>query len=437
MWFVMSRPTQPDLPISAESPAIRDSTSASRTGLSHIRAFGRGAVSSAIHPIVQTIDYYVMAWREYLDRGSRDLPVARPTIALAAHALRDEIVLLGLRARRPVGDLREFDRIEAEVTAALGLYARKGWLAEPSRFFAKPPALTEVTIRSVRATGRRYERMAFDSGYRPRVGEPGRTRWMSYTANNREFALLLRQADDRPWLVCVHGAEMGRAALDLALFRAWHLHDDLGLNVILPVLPMHGPRSRGLPKGAVFPGEDVMDNVHATAQAVWDIRRLLTWIRMQHPNSSIGLYSISLGGYVSSLVASLEDGLTCAILGVPVADLVVLLGRHAGLSREDPRRRIVSLAAPIGHMLSPLSLRPRVPISGRFIYAGIADQLVHPREQVLRLWEHWGKPQIVWYRGGHTGFFESRPVQQFVDSALLQSGLVNGPSTEPESHRSA
>ena len=118
---------------------------------------------------------------------------------------------------------------------------------------------------------------------------------------------------------------MGRAALDLALFRAWKLHDELGLNVVMPVLPMHGPRARGLPKGAVFPGEDVLDNVHATAQAVWDIRRLLSWIRLQEPDSLIGLNSLSLGGYIASLVASLDKGLTCAILGVPVADLVELL----------------------------------------------------------------------------------------------------------------
>jgi len=29
---------------------------------------------------------------------------------------------------------------------------------------------------------------------------------------------------------------------------------------------------------------------------------------------------------------------------------------------------------------------------GRFIYAGIADRVVHPRQQAIRLWEHWGKP---------------------------------------------
>ena len=132
----------------------------------------------------------------------------------------------------------------------------------------------------------------------------------------------------------------------------------------------------------MLPGEDVLDNVHATAQAVWDIRRLLSWIRLQEPDSLIGLNSLSLGGYIASLVASLDKGLTCAILGVPVADLVELLSRHSGLSHDDPRRRTMELAEPIGRMISPLSLAPLVPIQGRFIYAGVADRLVHPREQV-------------------------------------------------------
>lgn len=50
---------------------------------------------------------------------------------------------------------------------------------------------------------------------------------MSYTGNHREYALMLRHRDaggtetePRPWLVCIHGTEMGRAELDLTLFRA-------------------------------------------------------------------------------------------------------------------------------------------------------------------------------------------------------------------------
>jgi hypothetical protein len=396
-----------------------------RSGALDWSAHAVGGLAGAITPFTHTGQYFAQSWRDYLGHGSDELPIARPTIALAAQAFRDEVVLIGLKARRPVSRPAQFERITSEVAAGLDFYGTKGWLEKPKGFFAKPPALAAVTVKKVKVRGRSFYRLFYDSGYAPHPGEPGAQRWRTYTANNREYALLLRHRQPRPWLVCVHGTEMGRAALDLALFRAWKLHDELGLNVVMPVLPMHGPRARGLPKGAVFPGEDVLDDVHATAQAVWDVRRLLSWIRTQEPDSPIGLNSLSLGGYIASLIASLERGLTCAILGVPVVDLVQLLGRHAGLRHDDPRRHTMKLAEPIGRMMSPLSLAPLVPAPGRFIYAGIADRLVHPREQVTRLWEHWGKPEIVWYPGGHTGFFRSQPVQQFVWDALQQSGLLD------------
>lgn len=384
----------------------------------------KGPLAGIVGPFTRAGGYYARSWGAYLGGGRSELPVARPTLSLASHALRDELVLVGLLWKRPLSDPAAYQRINREVQEAIGLYARNGWLEKPAGFFTAPPVPTDVTIRKFGSRNRTHERLSFDSGYTPHDGEPGTERWMSYTGNHREYALMLRHREPRPWLVCVHGTEMGRAGLDMTLFRAWHLHEDLGLNVILPVLPMHGPRAKGLPKGAVFPGEDVMDDVHGTAQAVWDVRRVIAWIRSQQPDARIGLNSISLGGYVAALVASLEDDLTCAILGVPPANLVELLGRHSGLAHDDPRHATLELAKPIGRMVSPLSLKPKVPQRGRFIYAGVADRIVHPREQVMQLWEHWGRPDIGWYRGGHTGFFEARPVQRYVDAALVQSGLV-------------
>ncbi|WP_326545477.1 hypothetical protein QGN32_16965 [Mycolicibacterium sp. ND9-15] len=391
-----------------------------------------GGLGNVFGPLERTGRFYAEAWRDYFERTDSDIPVARPTLSLATHAFRDEIVLLGLRARRPLSDPDTFSRITREAAAAVDFYQQMGWLDDPTLFFAPPPALADIAIHRVKSRRHSHQRMVFDSGYVPDPREPGAERWLSYTSNRRCYALMLRHREPAPWLVCVHGAEMGRAALDLTLFRAQWLHRELGLNVVLPVLPMHGPRARGLPKGAVFPGEDILDDVHAAAQAVWDVRRLLSWIRSQEPDAPIGLNGISLGGYVSSLVASLEEGLTCAVLGVPVVDLVELLGRHAGFRRDDPRRDTIELAEPLGRMTSPLSLTPRVPMRGRFVYAGLADRLVHPREQVVRLWEHWGRPEIVWYRGGHTGFFEARPVQRFIEAALVQSGLVKRVSAQVE-----
>ena len=257
---------------------------------------------------MQTGLFFATSWRDHPDHAPDELPIARPTLALTAQAFRDEVVLVGLKARRPISEPKAFDRITREVVAGLEFYGDKGWLQKPKGFFAKPPALSEVSVRKVKGPKRSFYRIFFESGYMPHQGEPGAQRWQSYTANNREYALLLRHSQPRPWLVCIHGTEMGRAALDLALFRAWKLHDELGLNVVMPVLPMHGPRARGLPKGAIFPGEDVFDDVHATAQAVWDIRRLLSWIRLQEPESLIGLNSLSLGGYIARFGRQPREG---------------------------------------------------------------------------------------------------------------------------------
>ena len=82
----------------------REAASKQRTGPSRRQPPGAGALGAAIGPFTRTGNFYAQSWRDYLDRQSRELPIARPTISLAAHAFRDEIVLLGLRARRPVSD---------------------------------------------------------------------------------------------------------------------------------------------------------------------------------------------------------------------------------------------------------------------------------------------------------------------------------------------
>ncbi|MCW1958361.1 MAG: hypothetical protein KIH64_007410 [Mycobacterium sp.] len=398
-------------------------------------------MASIVGPLTSSVakagGYYARSWSAYLGGGPSVLPTARPTLSLATHALRDELVLVGLLWRRPLSDPAVYEQINSEVREAVEFYGDRGWLDKPQDFFAVPSAPTDVSIRSFTNRNRTHERITFDSGYAPHPGEPGADRWMSYTANNRDYALMLRHKDNgqgkpRPWMVCVHGTEMGRAGLDLTLFRAWHLHEDFGLNVILPVLPMHGPRARRLPRGAVFPGENVLDDVHGAAQAVWDVRKLIAWIRSEQPGARIGLNSISLGGYIAALVASLDEDLTCAILGVPPSNLVELLGRHSGLPKDDPRWKTLELAKPIGQMISPLSMEPKVPPQGRFIYAGVADRIVHPRQQVVQLWEHWGRPDIGWYHGGHTGFFQARPVQRYVDAALVQSGLSDRGPVGPD-----
>ena len=229
--------------------------------------------------------------------------------------------------------------------------------------------------------------------------------------------------------MCVHGAGMGYPIADLFAFQAAWLHKGLGLNLAFPVMPLHGPRRRGLPAGVGFPSDDLLDTVHAVAQAVWDTRRLVSWIRSQGAEA-VGLAGLSLGSYTTAVLAGVEAGLACVIAGVPAVDFAELFERHAPahIRRLPEFRGMAEEARLVHHVISPLVLAPQVPHERRFIFAGLADRLVHPHHQVRALWTHWQQPSIHWFEGSHIGFLWSGAVRTFVHDALASSGLVHAQS---------
>ncbi|MCU1448475.1 MAG: hypothetical protein JWP02_645 [Acidimicrobiales bacterium] len=369
--------------------------------------------------------FYVRSWENWLKhRGEDGVPAVRPTLLMMGHALADEAVIAGFRVVKPPAPTSWLVRAEREAGAAIELYDERGWLADPATFYPEPPVLERPTTRWERTRKLRYSRLSYESRYEPFPDEPGRDRWLSYKSNRRARAWVLQHPEPRPWLVCVHGTSMGKANMDLALFRARWLHHELGLNVALPVLPLHGPRGDALPPHAAFPGEDVMDNIHGIAQSVWDVRRLVRWAQAQG-DMPVGITGVSLGGFVTALVAGLEDDLACAILGVPAVDLIDLIEHHSPRGGDEQYQRMLVLARQLGTVVSPLSLVPRLPVERRFVYAGLADRLAHPRHQVGRLWEHWDRPSVLWYKGGHVAFSRSKEVGRFVRRALESSGLTS------------
>ena len=96
---------------------------------------------------------------------------------------------------------------------------------------------------------------------------------------------------------------MGSPRPDLALFQPGYLHHELGLNLLFPILPIHGPRRVGPVSGDRILSGDVMDTVHAGAQAMWDIRRLHFWLRESEDAPAGGVIGRSLGGYVVALLS--------------------------------------------------------------------------------------------------------------------------------------
>jgi pimeloyl-ACP methyl ester carboxylesterase len=372
--------------------------------------------------------FVVCGWSAQRDAPPIErVPHPQLTLELATKVAFDQLALASLIATRPGAMRPDVARAAREVREAREYFERSGWLEKPASYHETPPPLEGPLMRWGRSLGQSFERMSFASGYEPRIGDPGRDRWLSYGVNREAHAIVMRHRDaGRPWLVCIHGYGMGSALTDLPAFEARRLHNELGLNLLLPVLPLHGPRSPRSRSGDGFLSGDFLDTVHAEAQAMWDIRRMLSWLRANGA-TQIGVYGLSLGGYTASLLSCLDGGLACTIAGIPAVDFVRLIERltpHRLLQELDRLEFDWTALRDVLSVVSPLALTPLVPRDRLSIFAATADHLV-PADQVRDLWRHWGEPRIAWYAGSHVSFPREPEVRFLIDDMLRVGGLVD------------
>ena len=359
-------------------------------------------------------------------------PSAALSPGLVAQVAVDELVLAIFRS---IGRSALTDAALAatgeEVLEAARFFQAHGWADAPASYHDTPPVLDAPRLRRRWIGPTRFETLVTSSLYEPHAGEPGRERWLNCTPNGRLSAWVLRHREPRPWIVCLHGLRMGKfSEIDLRSFRAQYLHRVLGLNVVLPTMPLHGKRVAA--DGSVkMMTHNVIDNVHGVTQAVWDVRRVLSWIRSVS-DEPIGVCGVSFGGLITALTASLDNDLRCAIAGVPLVDLAALTERHvprAEAKRAERHHLIGDEARVLYRVISPLAMTPALPRERLFVIGGLGDRMVTPH-QAHELWLHWGQPQAEWYPGSHV-FFQGA-VNRFIDDALRASGLVEPQAEAPE-----
>jgi hypothetical protein len=363
--------------------------------------------------------------------GARARAGLLPTLGAArAWTLRelkrraDDALQLAFRLQAPAWPRRGRRVVEAtrrDVEAALRLLERRGWLDDPCDYHRTPGRIPRIRVTSAHVLGRSFERVELASGFTPPAGHPGASAWRSVVGNRTAHAAMLRHREmDRPWVVCLHGYGMGTPAIDLAVFDASRLHRELGLNVLCAVLPFHGARAIG----SSGPGELITSGITQMmlchAQATWDVRRLLSWLRARGAGP-VALHGVSLGANVAGLVAGLEPDLAAVLAGVPATDFVHSYRSAAAPEpgsavpwREDPIWDDLRTAL---RVISPRALPPVLARERIAIYAGEVDGVV-PAESVRALWQHWDRPELSWYPGGHLGFFLERAPRALVDRRL-------------------
>lgn len=395
------------------------------------KVLGRRAPTRVFVAVPRTIGFV----GETLVRRFTDSPpggVPNPTIspAFVAQVALDEAILGMAVGPNRFPSQADYERVGAELAAARNLFEARGWLDDPASYHRDPPPLTDPSVSRSWAMGTSYERLLFPSGWLPREEEPGFERWASYTNNATATATVLRhRGRPRPWVVAIHGLAMGYPMADFIGLSAKHLHRELGVNVIMPALPLHGPRRITRISGEAMLSFDLIDALHALTQGIWDLRRILSWVHTQDPQG-IAVYGVSLGAYAASLLSGLNDDIDAVVAGIPVVDFPTLFETHAphvirlrGLEHEI----LGSTADAVHSVVSPLSFAPRVPKEGRFIFAGLGDRMATPA-QAHRLWKHWDEPSICWYPGNHMGYLWSGAVKDYLTASLRKSGFED---TEP------
>lgn len=326
----------------------------------------------------------------------------------------------------------DWRRIICETEDAVEFFDSQGWLERPCAYHEPPRPIRRVKTIRAQCIGLDFSHVSFESSYEPHSGEPGRSRWLGYKPNRTAHAWVVRhRGRPRPWLICIPGYGMGQPYFDMSAFSVPWLYSRLGLNVLIPVLPFHGPRRTQWNSGEGFFGGDCLDTIHAETQAVFELRQIIAWLREQDA-PRIGLYGLSLGGYTAALVSAFERDLACVIAGIPPSDFI-------SLARLHTPARILSTAEQLGmdwkkverlfRTVSPLSVQPLVPKSLRFIFAGSGDRIV-PCSQVEALCKHWKQPHTLWYRGGHLSFYWEREVSDWLRS-ILRASICADTCTRP------
>lgn len=299
---------------------------------------------------------------------------------------------------------------------------------DASKVFAKPDRaeIFSTPGEGPRRSPGRVELLRFESAYQA-VNPEMRRQYARYENNGVARAQhWIGEGEDRPTLCVIHGFGASPSWFNSLFFSLERIFAS-GWDILLYTLPFHGSRRSDYFPGNGFElfarGMSVFSE--GIIQAVHDFRVFVDYLE-QRGTPRIGLTGLSLGGYTSALISTVEDRLdfvvpNSAVIWLPELfddwfPINIALGALRSITAVPDDELEAGLA-----VHSPLNYDPVIPKDRLMIVGGLGDRLAPP-EQSLLLWEHWGRPELHWFPGSHIIHFGRAAYQEAMRRLMEEPG---------------
>lgn len=306
---------------------------------------------------------------------------------------------------------------------ALGAITKLYPHAHPE-YFRDPRSITPAE-RVVRwsAGGHRVVDLSWSSDYQP-FDSSMLERFARHAENRVAAARGFFGPEPRPVALLIHGYMAGQYDLEQ---RVWPIEwlDRIGLDAVLPVLPFHAVRgsARRLGQPPPFPGSDPRLSNEGFRQAMGDLRDLVAWL-LERGHPSVGVMGMSLGGYTTSLLATVEAQLAFAVPIIPLASLADFARDQGRLGSSPHETELEHRALDDAHrVVSPLARPPLVARERMLVVAARADRIT-PVAHARRIAHHFGAPMESWH-GGHLLQFGRAEKFRRIGRLLDELGVTN------------
>lgn len=351
-------------------------------------------------------------------------PVKRRLLRTAASTVDRAVVaaiqLSNARVRAQAEAMPHAERIE-KLALVREMYGSPELLSDRDAFFPRPAAV-RPRVRHVRALawGGECVEASWEScdPHEQSVDERYRAHVANRTAHARIYGA--PQGSRRPAVIVVHGYLSGQWAVEE---RAWPIRwlNARGLDVAVTVLPFHGVRGAAGGGAPPFPGADPRFTNEGFRQAVADLRVLLALLR-DRGAPHVGVMGMSLGGYTTALLATLEPDLAFAAPLIPLASVADFARDQGRLGRGAQMREQHAALEAANLVVSPFARASLVPPERVLVVGAEADRIT-PVAHAERIAAHLGVP-LTRVGGGHLLQVWRREAFRALRAMLQKNGIV-------------